>query len=69
MKSKIGKAAIKNVYYKIAVAEIKNFGRWTCKGIHFSGSGFTLVIYSSPKYWIPLQAFLRIVPSFEEHLK
>ena len=25
------------------------------------------VICSFPKYWIPLQAFLKIVPSFQEH--
>ena len=68
MKSKIGKAAIKNVYYKVAVAEITNFVRGTCKGSHFSGSGFTKAIYSFPKYWIPLQALVRIVPSFQEYL-
>ena len=50
VKSKIGKAATKNVYYKIAVAEITNFVRGTCEGIHFSGSGFTIAVYSFPKY-------------------
>ena len=56
------------MYYKIAVAEITNFVRGTCKVFHFSGSGFTKKICSFHKYWIPLQAFVRIVPSFQEHL-
>ena len=55
------------MYYKIAVVEIMNFMRGTHKGIHFSGSGFTIAIYSFPKYWILLQAFVRIVSSFQEH--
>ena len=46
IKSKIGRAAIKNVYYEIAVAKITNFVTGTCKGIDFSGSGFTIAIYS-----------------------
>ena len=50
VKSKIGKAAIKNVYYKIAVTEITNFVRGTCKGICFSRRGFPVAIYSFPKY-------------------
>ena len=37
-------------YYKIAVAEITNFVRGTCKGLDFSGSGFTIALYSFPKY-------------------
>ena len=41
--------------------------RGTWKGIHFSGSGFILMVYSFPKYQIPLQAFVRIVPVFQEH--
>ena len=56
------------MYYKIAVAEIMNFVRGTCKGIQLSGSGFTLAIYSFPKYWIPLQAFVRIVLVFKNIL-
>ena len=39
----------------------------TCKGVLFSGSGFIIVVYSFPKHCIPLQAFVRIVPSFQEH--
>ena len=56
------------MYYKAAAAEITNFVRGTCKGSHFSDSGFTKAIYSFPKYWIPLQALVRIVPSFQEYL-
>ena len=50
VKSKRGKAAIKNVFYKVAVAEITNFVRGTSKGSYFSSSGYTKAIYSFPKY-------------------
>ena len=44
------------------------FVRGICKRIHSSSSGFTVAVCSFPKYWIPLQAFARIVPSFQEKL-
>ena len=47
--------------------KLEIFVRGTCEGINFSGSGFIIALYSFPKHWILLQAFVRIVPSFEKH--
>ena len=54
------------MYHKIAVAEITIFARGNSKGNDFSGSGSTIAISSFPKIWIPLQTFVKIVPSFQE---
>ena len=54
------------MYYKIAVAENTNFVRDTCKWIYFSGSRFTIAMHNFPESWIPLQAFAKIVPSFQD---
>ena len=53
---------------KQLLMKLKIFVRGTCKAIHFSGGGFTVVVCTFPKHRITLQAFVRIVSSFHEHL-